>query len=263
MSFSGALLSPASSLGRVVMTFVQECGAISLFFMTFIRHTLGFSSMHGQFAKQAEFVGWQSLPIVLLTAFFTGGVLALQSYAGFDNAVLAGGQVPKVVALSMLRELGPVLGALMVASRVGSAMAAELGTMRVTEQIDALYTLAVNPFKYLVMPRILACMTMLPLLVILANLVGIVGGYLVSVHILGLSGHMYTQNAYAAIGNEDVILGLVKAVIFGAIIGLMATFHGYKAGNGAAGVGMATTRAVVYAAVAILISDYFITAWFV
>jgi phospholipid/cholesterol/gamma-HCH transport system permease protein len=253
--------NPVAFIGSVTLDLVRETGALASFFGNFLRLAAS-GGTYGQLAKQCEFVGWQSMPIVLLTAFFTGGVLALQSFAGFDNAMLAGGQVPRVVALSMLRELGPVLGALMLASRVGSAMAAELGTMRVTEQIDALFTMALNPFRYLVVPRIWACILMLPLLVTLANIVGIFGGYLVSTKVLGISGNLYLRNAMDAIGTDDILLGLVKATIFGGLIGLMATYHGYKAGNGAAGVGVATTRAVVYAAVAILISDYFITALF-
>lgn len=252
-----------ATLGAATIGLVEHIGALTLFLLSAAGHMLRPGRGRGKFLPQATFVGFDSLPIVLLTAFFTGGVLALQSYNGFDNAALAGSQVPKVVALSMLRELGPVLAALMLASRVGSAMAAELGTMRVTEQIDALTTLATNPIRYLVVPRIMACVTMLPLLVILANLVGIFGGYIVSTQVLGLSESLYTTQTYAAIKADDITIGLVKAVVFGLLIGLTATFHGFNAGNGAEGVGRATTSAVVTAAVSILVADYFITAWFV
>ena len=258
-----SLLSPVTALGAGALSAANEIGGITIFALQAVRQTFSFSKGSGQYAGQATFVGFDSLPIVLLTAFFTGGVLALQSYNGFDNAMLAGSQVPKVVALSMLRELGPVLGSLMLASRVASAMAAELGTMRVTEQIDALSTLAVNPFRYLVVPRILACVTMLPLLVILANLVGIFGGYVVSTHVLGLPDHLYTTQTWASITSDDITIGMVKSVVFGLLIGLMGTYHGFNTRGGAEGVGRATTAAVVYSAVTILVADYFITAWFV
>lgn len=255
-------LNPIASLGALTIGLVRDLGGIALFLSGALGQLFRRGGFHGQLLAQCEFVGVQSLPIILLTAFFTGGVLALQSFNGFDNVTLANSQVPKVVALSMLRELGPVLGALMLASRVGSAMAAELGTMRVTEQIDALFTLAVNPVRYLVIPRILACMLMLPLLVILANLVGIAGGHVVGTEVLNLSSHMYVESSFAAIKSDDITLGLVKALVFGLIIGLMSTFHGFNTSGGAAGVGRATTLAVVYSAVAILVSDYFITALF-
>lgn len=250
-------------IGRVTLAGLSEVGAITIFLGKVLGGLATFPRMHKQYLPAATFVGFDSLPIVLLTAFFTGGVLALQSYNGFDNPALAGSQVPKVVVLSMLRELGPVLAALMLASRVGAAMAAQLGTMRVTEQIDALHTLAVNPMRYLVFPRVLACVTMLPLLVTLANLVGIFGGRTVAVHVLGLSGHQFMAQTWASIETDDITIGLVKAVVFGLIIGLMATYHGFHTKGGAEGVGKATTSAVVYAAVTILIADYFITSWFV
>lgn len=258
-----ALLAPFNAVGHITLAVLTEVGAITQFFLATLGQMLRLPRLYGQFAGQATFVGFDSIPIVLLTAFFTGGVLALQSFNGFDNAALSATQVPKVVALSMLRELGPVLGALMLASRVGSAMAAQLGTMRVTEQIDALVTLAVNPFRYLVIPRVLACVFTLPLLVTLANIVGIFGGQTVAVHVLKLPGHQYMTQTWAAIDADDITIGLVKAVAFGLIIGLMSTYHGFNAKGGAEGVGNATTRAVVYSAVSILIADYFITSWFV
>ena len=258
-----SLSNPFTAVGTATLGALREVGAISLFLGRILTGLLSFPRMYKQYLPAATFVGFDSLPIVLLTAFFTGGVLALQSYNGFDNATLATSQVPKVVALSMLRELGPVLAALMLASRVGAAMAAQLGTMRVTEQIDALHTLAVNPMKYLVLPRVLACITMLPLLVTLANIVGIFGGRTVAVHVLNLPSHPYMTYTWDAIEQEDLTIGLVKALVFGLLIGLMSTYHGFNTKGGAQGVGHATTSAVVYAAVTILIADYFITSWFV
>ncbi|MFZ2587806.1 MAG: ABC transporter permease [Alphaproteobacteria bacterium] len=257
------LPNPFTTVGHTTLAALNEIGAITVFLTKVVTETLKFPRLHKQYLPAAVFVGFDSLPIVLLTAFFTGGVLALQSYNGFDNPALAGSQVPKVVTLSMLRELGPVLAALMLASRVGAAMAAQLGTMRVTEQIDALHTLAVNPLRYLVIPRVLACVTMLPLLVTLANIVGIFGGRTVAVHVLGLPEHSYMTHTWDAITTDDITIGLVKALVFGLIIGLMSTYHGFNTKGGAEGVGKATTAAVVYAAVTILIADYFITSWFV
>jgi phospholipid/cholesterol/gamma-HCH transport system permease protein len=255
---------PIQGLGHFSIWLVQELGAITLFVGLFIRSLVIRShNASGQLLAQFNFVGVASLPLVLLTAFFTGGVLALQSFYGLGSASLSENQLGNLVALSMLRELGPVLAALMITSRVGAAMAAELGTMRVTEQIDALTTLATNPIRYLVVPRILACFIMLPLLVMLANTVGIWGGWVVSVHVLHLDGGAYMNSAFSSIGNQDILMGLIKAAVFGLMIGLMATYHGFNASNGAAGVGLATTRAVVYGAVAILVSDYFITAAFI
>ena len=210
--------------------------------------------------KQAEFIGFQSLPIVMLTAFFTGGVLALQSFNGLESMTLANNQLGRLVSLAMLRELGPVLASLMLAGRVGAAMAAELGTMRVTEQIDALTTLSANPVRYLVVPRLLACILMLPLLVMIANATGILGGYVVSTQVLGMAGHLYMESAFNGIGADDLWIGIVKAMTFGLIVGLMGTYFGFNTKGGAAGVGRATTVAVVSASVLILVTDYFITA---
>ncbi|NBX86747.1 MAG: ABC transporter permease [Proteobacteria bacterium] len=257
------LLAPFTLIGALVLAAVREAGEITLFAGRIIGKVLAGGRGSGQFLRQCAFVGVDSLPIILLTAFFTGGVLALQSFNGLDGGPLVNTQVAKLVALSMLRELGPVLAGLMLASRVGAAMAAELGTMRVTEQIDALQTLATNPLRYLVVPRVMACVLMLPLLVILANMTGIWGGYVVGTEMLGIPAHMYMNSTFEAISSEDLTMGLVKATVFGLLVGVMATYHGFGARGGAAGVGQATTRAVVYGAVAILVADYFITAMFV
>lgn len=252
-------MNPIRLLGRAVVQLLADAGAISMFLVNALGQAfLGRGSR--QFAKQCTFVGVESLPIILLTAFFTGAVLALQSYNGLNGGVLANTQLGRLVSTSMLRELGPVLAALMLASRVGAAMAAELGTMRVTEQIDALTTLATNPVRYLVVPRIMACLLMLPLLVVMGNAVGIFGGYVVSTNVLGIPAHQYMSSALDAITTADQVMALVKAAVFGLLVGLMGTYHGFNAKGGAAGVGTATTSAVVFAAVSILVSDYFITA---
>jgi len=253
--------NPFAYIGHTARAFTQGTGNIALFFAKFLAQIprVRFKLLF----KQCDDIGVKSLPIVILTAFFTGGVLALQSYNGFDNTAIASTQVGKLVALSILRELGPVLAGLMVAGRVGAAMAAELGTMRVTEQIDALYTMGTNSFRYLVAPRILACFLMLPLLVIVANVVGILGGYAVATQVLGLNPEQYLNTSFSGITSTDLTLGLVKAAVFGLIIGLMGCYHGYHTKGGAEGVGRAATIAVVYASVCILVSDYFITAWFI
>jgi phospholipid/cholesterol/gamma-HCH transport system permease protein len=209
--------------------------------------------------QQMEEVGVRSLPVVLITAIFTGAVLALQTYSGFKRFG-AEGLVGTVVALSMTRELGPVLASIMVAGRAGSAMAAELGTMRVTEQIDALITLATDPVRYLVVPRFMAGMLMLPILVVFADIIGIIGGYFVAVNVLGTSSTIYVNRTLQYLEFSDVTIGLIKACVFGMIIALVGCQMGFYTSGGAEGVGRATTRAVVGASIMILISNYFLTA---
>ena len=205
-------------------------------------------------------IGVNSLPVVLITAVFTGMVLALQSYTGFKRFG-AEGLVGSVVALSMTRELGPVLTALIVAGRAGAAMAAELGTMRVTEQIDALETLAKNPVKYLVVPRFVSGLVMLPALAVVADIVGITGGYFVSVVLLKTNVTTYMRMTWDYLQMEDIYNGLIKACFFGAALSLISCYKGFYTKGGAEGVGKATTGAVVLSFMAILISDYFLSAW--
>jgi phospholipid/cholesterol/gamma-HCH transport system permease protein len=211
--------------------------------------------------KQMIEIGYYSLPVVGMTAVFTGMVLALQTYTGFSrfNAETA---IPNVVVISIARELGPVLAGLMVAGRIGAAMAAELGTMRVTEQIDALVTLSTNPFKYLIAPRLIAGLTMLPLLVATADVIGVLGGYLVSVYKLGFNPGTYLKNTIDFVEFLDVISGLVKAAVFGFLVALMGCYHGFHSRGGAQGVGKATTNAVVSASILILIANYIVTELF-
>lgn len=209
--------------------------------------------------KQMEFVGVKSLFVVVLTGAFTGAVMALQSY----NALKRFGAeslVGPTVALSMARELGPVLTGLMVTGRAGSAMATELGTMRVTEQIDALYTMAVNPVKYLVSPRILAGVLMLPVLAIVTDFIGVVGGYVVGVKMLGINSGVYIGRTVDFVKPHDIFDGLIKAAVFGLILSLVACYHGFNTAGGAAGVGDSATKSVVLGCVLILMSDYFLTS---
>jgi phospholipid/cholesterol/gamma-HCH transport system permease protein len=211
--------------------------------------------------RQMIEIGYYSLPVVGLTAIFTGMVLALQTFTGFArfNAESA---IPNVVVISITRELGPVLAGLMVAGRIGAAMAAEIGTMRVTEQIDALTTLSTNPMKYLVAPRIIAGIAMLPLLVLVADIIGVFGGYLVSIYKLGFNPATYIRNTIDFMETIDVVSGLVKASVFGFLVSLMGCYHGYQSRGGAQGVGAATTNAVVSASILILIFNYIITELF-
>lgn len=249
------------AIGYWVLKFLNESGKVmSLFGKTLIwtfRPPFDIRNL----LKQIEEVGIKSVPVVLITGAFTGMVLALQSYTGFKR-FNAEAFVGTVVALSMTRELGPVLSGLMVSGRVGSAMAAELGTMQVTEQIDALYTLATNPIKYLIVPRFLATLIIMPILTVFSDVVGILGGYLISVNLLGSNPTTYVRRTFDYMDLEDVYIGLFKACIFGMIISIIGCYQGFNTQGGAEGVGKATTKAVVLASLLILIANYFVTALF-
>jgi phospholipid/cholesterol/gamma-HCH transport system permease protein len=205
-------------------------------------------------------IGIRSLPVVLITAIFTGMVFALQTFTGFKRFG-AEPLVGTVVALSMTRELGPVLTGLIVAGRAGAAMAAELGTMRVTEQIDALETLATNPIKYLIVPRFIAGSLMLPALATVADITGIIGGYFVTVRLFETSSIVYWKRTWDYLEVSDIYSGLIKSAFFGASIALISCYKGFYTRGGAEGVGKATTGAVVLSSMTILISDYFLSAW--
>lgn len=209
--------------------------------------------------KQMEFIGVKSLGIVIITGGFTGMVLALQTYYGFRR-FSSEGLVGVTVALSVTRELGPVLTALMVTGRAGSAMAAELGSMRVTEQIDALTVMALSPVKYLIVPRVLASLFMVPILTIIADFVGIIGGYFVGVKLLGINEGIFVNKMVRYVDLDDIYNGLAKAAVFGVILGLISCYKGFYTKGGAEGVGKATTEAVVVSSVTILISDYLLTS---
>jgi len=249
-----------SSIGAAVEFLFNRTGLYAQMLLQLIRK-LGKPPWYGrQLLLQAEEVGVQSLPVVLLTALFTGMVLALQSYIVFHRFA-AESLTGLVVSMSLVRELGPVLVGLMVAGRVGASFAAELGTMRVTEQIDALWTLSTDPFRYLVTPRVLAVILMLPLLTIIADFIGIYGGYAISVYLLDQNPTVYIENTTIYMELEDFYSGLIKAAFFGLLIGVIGCTEGFNCKGGAAGVGTATTRAVVISCMSILVSDYFLTAW--
>jgi phospholipid/cholesterol/gamma-HCH transport system permease protein len=213
------------------------------------------------FLRQVVEIGYFSLPVVALTAFFTGMVLALQTYTGFAR-FNAEGAVANVVVLSITRELGPVIAGLMVAGRIGASFAAEIGTMRVTDQIDALTTLSTNPMKYLVAPRLLAGAIALPFLVLIADTLGVMGGWLIGTAKLGFSSAGYLRATLDFMQTMDVVSGLVKASVFGFVIALMGCWCGYNSKGGAQGVGAATTSAVVISSILILALDYIITEMF-
>ena len=210
--------------------------------------------------KQMEFVGVNSIFVVLITGAFTGMVFALQSYYGF-RMFRGESLVGATVALAVTRELGPVFTALMVTGRVGSAMTAEIGTMRVTEQIDALHTMSVNPIHYLVMPRIVAAVLMLPVLTIVSDFIGIVGGYFVGVNLLKINSGIFMAKIIELVGLDDIFNGLIKAAFFGLILSLIGCYKGMNTTGGAEGVGKATTQSVVLSSVTIFISDYFLTSF--
>ena len=250
-----------TQLGRMVLALMATIGAVAAFAARAIQQTVRPPYFKAQIARQMLEIGYYSLPVVALTAIFTGMVLALQSYTGFAR-FSAESAIPNVVVVSLTRELGPVLAGLMVAGRVGAAMAAEIGTMRVTEQIDALKTLSTDPFKYLVAPRLIAGVVTLPMLVLVADIIGVLGGYLVGVYKLDFNDATYLRNTIEFLQFMDVFSGLVKAAVFGFLITLMGCYHGYTSKGGAQGVGLATTNAVVSASILILTANYFITEAF-
>jgi len=248
------------SIGAIVESLLTELGLYAITLGHVAKRTLSSPRYPRLILDQAEEVGVQSLPVVLLTALFTGMVLALQSYIVFHRFA-AESMISVVVSLSMVRELGPVLVGLMVAGRIGASFAAELGTMRVTEQIDALWTLSTDPMRYLIMPRVIAAIAMMPLLVVISDFIGIYGGYAISVVMLDQNPSVYIDMTTQYMELKDFYSGLVKAGFFGMLIGIIGCTEGFNCKGGAEGVGRATTRAVVISCMSILISDYFLTAW--
>lgn len=247
-------------IGRYITIFAEELGRILLLLCATMKQMVILPLEIKDIFKQMRDVGIRSLPVVLITAVFTGMVLALQTYTGFKRFG-AEALVGSVVALSMTRELGPVLTGLIVAGRAGAAMAAELGTMRVTEQIDALETLATNPVKYLLVPRFVAGLFMLPALTTIADIIGIIGGYTVTVGLFDMSSTVYWKRTWDYLEVGDIYNGLIKSGFFGATIALISCYRGFYTTGGAEGVGKATTGAVVLSSMTILISDYFLSAW--
>ncbi len=255
------LLDAVAALGRALLGACASTGRLTLFAASGLSHIVRPPFYGRMFLRAFVEIGYFSLPVVALTAIFTGMVLALQSSTGLSR-FSADSAIASLVVLSVTRELGPVLAGLMVAGRVGAAIAAELGTMRVTDQIDALSTLSTNPMKYLVAPRLLAGFIALPLLVVVADILGVLGGFIIATIKLGFNSITYLSNTLSFIQTDDVVSGLTKAAVFGVIITLMGCYQGYNSKGGAQGVGAATTSAVVAASVLILAFDYVLTELF-
>ncbi|MFD1795885.1 ABC transporter permease [Paracoccus aurantiacus] len=248
---------PVSLTGRAALGVARLVGRVALF----ASRSLFMVPEPREFLRQLIQIGWLSLPVVGLTALFTGAALALQMYSGGERFA-AGDVMPAVVAIGMARELGPVLGGLMVAARVASSIAAEIGTMRVTEQIDALVTLSADPRRHLVTPRLWAAILAVPMLVGVGDVIGIMGGWLVGTQSLGFTSAAYLKGSWSFLESWDVISGLLKGAVFGLIVALSGCWFGINAGRGAAGVGRATKYAVVVAAVGIFAANFALTGLF-
>lgn len=256
------MINPFAPIGRGLLGMLAEIGRFSAFTGRAVAAVVSPPVFIGQTARQAMQIGYFSLPVVGITAVFIGAALALNIYVG-GARFNAEQFVPNIVVLGITRELGPVLAGLMLAGRVSAGIAAEIGTMRVTEQIDAMTTLSTDPFKYLIAPRVLAATLTLPILVLVADIIGVMGGYLVSTSSLGFNGAAYLRNTFNFMEPQDVGLGLIKAAVFGFIIATVGAYQGFRSNGGALGVGRATTNAVVVAIVLILALNYLITAFFV
>lgn len=247
------------AIGVYVLKLLAYVGKISIFFYELIFCIFTPPIYFRSFFIQVIKIGYNSLPVIGLTAFFTGGVLALQIYIG-GSRFNAESIVASIVALGITRELGPVIAGLMLAGRVSASISAEIATMKVTEQLDALITLSTNPIRYLVVPRVLAALLTLPILVLIADVIGIMGGFVVGTQSLGFIEQTYIKNTLDIIQLNDVLSGLIKAAVFGFIVAFMGCYHGYNSTGGAQGVGRSTTKAVVSASILILASNYILTS---
>jgi phospholipid/cholesterol/gamma-HCH transport system permease protein len=256
------MLDSVATIGRVTLVFMAALGRVTLFAGSAVSHVVRPPFYAKILLRQMMSIGYNSLPVVGLTAIFVGMVLALQSYTGFSRSFSSEGAIATIVVISVTRELGPVIGGLMVAGRVGAAIAAEIGTMRVTDQIDALSTLSTNPMKYLVVPRVLAGVITMPILVLVADIIGVFGGYLIATYKLGFNPTAYLVSTLNFVTTEDVVSGLVKAAVFGFVITVSGCYFGYNSRGGAQGVGAATTSAVVSASITIFLMDYLLTTLF-
>jgi phospholipid/cholesterol/gamma-HCH transport system permease protein len=248
-----------AGIGRVFIAFLAQTGRLVIFTFSALVNCVRPPIYWYLIGQQMMRIGYYSLPVVGLTAFFTGGALALQIYIG-GNRFGAEAVVPNIVVLGITRELGPVIAGLMVAGRVAAAIAAEIGTMRVTEQIDALTTLSTNPMRYLVVPRLVAAVITMPILVLIADAIGVFGGYVIATQSLGFNGTIYIKNTMDFMTTADVRSGVIKVAVFGFIIALMGCYNGFHSKGGAQGVGAATTNAVVTSSILILAANYFLTS---
>ena len=256
-----SLATPLALIGRAALGLLAAIGRVALFAGAAISHVVRPPVYGREFLNALLQIGWLSLPVVGLTAVFTGGALALQIYSG-GARFNAEAVVPQIVAIGMVRELGPVLVGLMIAARVTSSIAAEIATMKVTEQIDALVTLSTHPMKYLVAPRLLAALIVVPLLVAVGDVIGIFGGYFVATGSLGFNPAAYLENTVDFLEPLDILSSLVKGCAFGGIAALMGCYYGMQSGRGAQGVGRATKGSVEAAAVLILAANFLLTGVF-
>ena len=255
------VLSPLAALGAFTLTALAALGRLAMFAGSTFAHMLRPPFYFKEFGAQLLQVGYFSLPVIGLTTIFTGGALALQIYAG-GARFNAEAVVPQIVAIGMVRELGPVLVGLMIAARVTSSIAAEIATMKVTEQLDALVTLSTNPMQYLAVPRVLAAIIVVPLLVAVGDIIGIMGGWLVATSTLDFNSATYLQNTIDFLQAADVWSSLAKGAVFGAIAAIMGCYYGMNSGRGAMGVGKATKGSVEAAAVLILAANFVLTGIF-
>ncbi|MCI2398670.1 ABC transporter permease [Aliiroseovarius subalbicans] len=255
------MTTPLAAIGRSTLALLATIGRVTLFALSALSHILRPPFYPREFGTALLNIGWFSLPVVGLTAIFTGGALALQIYAG-GQRFSAEAVVPQIVAIGMVRELGPVLVGLMIAARVTSSIAAEIATMKVTEQIDALVTLSTHPMKYLTAPRVLAAVITVPVLVGIGDIIGIWGGFLVGTGQLGFAPGTYIQNTWDFLETPDVVSSLVKGAVFGFIAAVMGCYHGMNSGRGAQGVGRATKSSVEAAAILILAANFLLTNMF-
>lgn len=246
------------TIGKITLSFLDGLGSFTLFFIANIGAGFKTRLKIKQVLAQIKHIGAESFAIVFLTGLFTGCALALQFYIGLKQF---GGKdfIGLVIAAGMIRELGPVLTGLMVTGRAGSAMAAEIGTMKINEEIDALHTLRINPYQYLIIPRIIASMISLPLLAAISMLCGITGGYLYCVYSLDINADVYISSIRNFIELWDLIGGLIKSMFFGLILSFVGTYTGYNTTGGAQGVGIATTKSVMFGSIFILIANYFLS----
>ncbi|MCK0170611.1 ABC transporter permease [Aliiroseovarius sp. S1123] len=256
-----AVTKPLATIGRVTLGFLALIGRVAIFAGQSIAHIVRPPFYPREFLTAILNIGYFSLPVVGLTAIFTGAALALQIYSG-GQRFSAEAVVPQIVAIGMVRELGPVLVGLMIAARVTSSIAAEIATMKVTEQIDALVTLSTHPMKYLTAPRVLAATLVVPLLVGIGDVIGIMGGFLVGTKQLGFAIGPYLNNTWNFLEMSDIVSSLIKGAAFGFIAAVMGCYHGMRSGRGAQGVGRATKTSVEAAAVLILAANFLLTSFF-
>lgn len=255
------LTAPLAAIGRIVLSFLAAIGRVSLFVAQTLSHIFRAPFYLRELWNTILNIGYFSLPVVGMTAFFTGGALALQIYSG-GARFNAEAVVPQIVAIGMVRELGPVLVGLMIAARVTSSIAAEIATMKVTEQIDALVTLSTHPTKYLTVPRVVAATLVMPVLVAVGDIIGIMGGYIVATQRLGFNAAAYLQNTLDFLTAADISSSLIKGAVFGFIAAMMGCYYGMNSARGAQGVGQATKGAVVAASVLILAANFILTEVF-